>query len=61
MDDHDLVLKPMVTLGTLILGNLHIHIYIHTRLNIQEKKKRYFTLLRHAYIIIYLNVVTVPD
>jgi hypothetical protein len=24
MDDHDLVLKPMVTWGTRILGNLHM-------------------------------------
>ena len=38
MDDHDLVLKPMVTLGTLILGNLHTYIYTHTRLNIRRKK-----------------------
>ena len=27
MDDHDLVLKPMVTWGSPILGNTHICIY----------------------------------
>ena len=54
MDDHDLVLKPMVTLGTLILGNLHIHIYTHTRLNIQKKQNdisHYFGMHISSYIL----------
>ena len=59
MDDHDLVLKPMVTLGTLILGNLHTYIYIYTHTFKHSEKKK--LIFHTTSACIYLNVVTVPD